>query len=81
MGIGLGIQNAGQNNGTDFALGTKGRKYDINYYSLFGTVDVGLLQLSGGYIFYSREVYDAEYGRPAGKGFFVRLELAYPFKV
>jgi hypothetical protein len=80
LGLGLGIQNAGQNNGTDFVLGEKGKKYDMNYYSVFGTVDAGLLKLSGGYIFYSREVYDAEYSRPGGKGFFIKLELACPFK-
>jgi hypothetical protein len=70
LGVGLGVQNAGQNDGTDFSLGKKGKKYDINYYSVFGIVDAGLLQLSGGYIFYGREVYDAEYSRPTGNGFF-----------
>jgi hypothetical protein len=81
LGIGMGIQNVGQNNGADFALGEKDKKYDINYYSVFGIVDAGLFKLSGGYIFYSREVYDADYSRPTGKGFFIKLEMLYPFKL
>ena len=81
LGIGLGIQNAGQNDGADFALGEKGKKYDMNYYSAFGVVDAGLLKVSAGYIFYSREVFDAAYSKPAGTGFFIRLELVYPFKL
>jgi hypothetical protein len=81
LGIGLGIQNAGQNNGADFALGEKDKKYDINYYSVFGIVDAGVLKLSGGYIFYSREVHDAAYSRPTGKGFFIKAEMLYPFKL
>jgi hypothetical protein len=81
LGAGLGIQNVGQNNGTDFVLGEKDKKYDMNYYSAFGIVDAGFIKLSGGYIFYSREVYDADYSRPTGKGFFVRLEMLYQFKL
>jgi hypothetical protein len=69
LGIGLGLQNVGQNDGTDFILGEKPKKYDMNYYSIFGILDAGLLKISGGYIFYSREVYDADYSRSAGKGF------------
>lgn len=81
LGIGLGLQNVGQNDGTDFILGEKGKKYDINYYSVFGIVDAGLLKLSGGYIFYSREVYDANYIRSTGNGFFVKVEALYQFKL
>jgi hypothetical protein len=81
LGIGIGVQNTGQNNGTDFILGEKNKKYDINYYSVFGVVDAGLLKISGGYIFYGREVYDAVYSRPTGGGFFVKVEALYQFKL
>ena len=81
LGVGLGVQNTGQNDGTDFVLGEKGKKYDINYYSVFGIVDAGLLKLSGGYIFYGREVYDADYSRLTGNGFFVKVEMLYQFKL
>lgn len=79
LGIGLGVQNVGQNDGADFTLGEKDKKYDMNYYSVFGVVDAGLLKLSGGYIFYSREVYDANYSRPTGNGFFLKVEMLYQF--
>jgi hypothetical protein len=81
LGIGLGIQNIGQNDGSDFVLGEKDKKYYMNYYSVFGVVDAGLLKVSGGYIFYGREVYDADYVRQTDKGFFVKVELVYQFKV
>lgn len=81
LGIGLGVQNIGQNDGTDFALGEKPKKYDINYYSVFGIVDAGLLKISGGYIFYGREVYNADYSRPVGNGFFIKVEMLYQFKL
>jgi hypothetical protein len=35
----------------------------------------------GGYIFYSREVYDANYSRPTGIGFFIKVEMLYQFKL
>ncbi|MDR0760237.1 MAG: hypothetical protein LBF74_09040 [Treponema sp.] len=79
LGIGLGVQNAGQNDGTDFVLGKKDRKYDMNYYSVFGVVDAGLVKISGGYIPYSREVYDKDYSKPTGRGFFVKVEMLYQF--
>jgi hypothetical protein len=79
LGIGLGIQNAGQNDGTDFILGEKPRKYDMNYYSVFGILDAGLLKVSGGYIFYSREVYDANNNKPTGKGWFISVQALYQF--
>jgi hypothetical protein len=79
LGFGLGVQNVGQNDGTDFMLGEKPKKYDMNYYSVFGILDAGLLKLSGGYIFYSREVYDANYSRPTGKGWFISVQALYQF--
>jgi hypothetical protein len=81
LGIGLGIQNTGQNDGTDFILAEQDKKYDINYYSVFGIVDAGLIKLSGGYIFYSREVYGTDYSRPTGNGFFIKVEMLYQFKL
>ena len=81
LGIGFGIQNAGQNDGTDFALGEKPKKYDMNYYSAFGILDTGFFKISSGYIFYSREVYNADYSISASKGFFIKVEMLYQFKL
>jgi hypothetical protein len=81
LGIGLGIQNTGQNDGTDFVLGEKDKKYNMNYYSAFGVLDTGLIKLSGGYIFYGREVYGEDYRRSTGKGFFIKVEMLYQFKL
>ena len=79
LGAGIGVQNAGQNDGTDFMLGEKGRKYDVNHYSLFGILDAGLLKISGGYVFYSREVFDSDKIRAAGTGWFFSIQGLYQF--
>jgi hypothetical protein len=81
LGIGLGIQNTGQNDGADFSLGEKDKKYDMNYYSSFGILDAGFIKLSGGYIFYGREVYGEDHHRSTGKGFFIKVEMLYQFKM
>ncbi|MDR2479244.1 MAG: hypothetical protein LBD48_08025 [Treponema sp.] len=74
-GIGLGIQNSGM----DFALGEKGKVYDMNHYSVFGILDASFFKLSGGFIFYSRERYDAVSGSTTGNGFFIQAALLYQF--
>jgi hypothetical protein len=80
LGAGAGVQNAGQNSGVDFVLAEKNKKYDLNHYSVFAVIDAGFLKLSGGYIFYSREVYGGNYSLQSGNGFFVKAELLYQFK-
>jgi hypothetical protein len=74
-GIGLGIKNSG----IDFTLSEKGKFYDMNYYSVFGVLDASLLTISGGYIFYSRELYEINNNKPTGKGWFISVQALYQF--
>ncbi|MDR3238123.1 MAG: hypothetical protein LBT84_06445 [Spirochaetia bacterium] len=83
-GIGIGIKNSGPS-GPDglgarsFSLGEKNKIYDMNYYSVFGVLDVSFFKISGGYIFYSRERYDTNTMKETGKGFFVSTQVLYKF--
>ncbi len=79
LGAGIGVQNTGQNDGTDFMLSEKGKKYDMNHYSVFGILDAGLLKISGGYIFYGREVFDSSIVKSTGKGWFISVQGLYQF--
>jgi hypothetical protein len=74
-GAGLGIKNSG----IDFTLSEKGKFYDMNYYSVFGILDASLLTISGGYIFYSRELYETNNSKPTGKGWFISVQALYQF--
>jgi hypothetical protein len=74
-GVGLGIKN----DGIDFALGEKGKKYDINNYSIFGILDASFIKISSGYIFYNRVLYDKSHTSNDNRGFFVKVELLYKF--
>jgi hypothetical protein len=74
-GAGLGIKNSG----LDFTLSEKGKFYDPHYYSVFGVIDASLLTINGGYIFYSRELYETNKGRPTGKGWFLSVQALYQF--
>jgi hypothetical protein len=74
-GIGVGIKNSGE----DFKLSEKGKTYEMGYYSVFGTIDLSFLELSGGYIFNSRERYGNNAARPLGSGYFIGVQLAWQF--
>jgi len=74
-GAGIGIKNSG----LDFTLNEKGNYYNTHYYSLFGILDAGLLKVSGGYIFYSREFYGNSNVKLTGKGWFIGAQILYQF--
>jgi hypothetical protein len=74
-GIGVGIKNGG----LDFTLCEKWKYYDTHYYSVFGILDASLLKISGGYIFYSREFYEADNSKPAGRGWFISAQVLWQF--
>jgi hypothetical protein len=74
-GVGLGIKNSGE----DFKLSEKGKTYEMAYYSVFGTIDLSFLELSGGYIFNSRERYGNNAAQPLGNGYFIHVQLAWQF--
>ncbi|MDR0718324.1 MAG: hypothetical protein LBF78_01710 [Treponema sp.] len=74
-GIGAGIKNDSIN----FDLGEKDRMYDMGYYSVFGTIDVSFLEISGGYIFRSWELYDGTTEQSSGNGYFISARLTYRF--
>jgi hypothetical protein len=74
-GVGAGIEKKNIN----FDLGEKDRMYDMGYYSVFGTIDVSFLEISGGYNFRSWELYDGKTERSPGNGYFISTRLTYQF--
>jgi hypothetical protein len=74
-GVGLGVKNSGE----DFKPGEKGKIYEMGYYSVFGIIDLSFLELSGGYIFSSRERYGNNPAQSLGNGYFISLQLAWQF--
>jgi len=74
-GLGLGIKH----DGIGFATNDRDKWYDINYYALYGKLDLTFLQLSGGYAFNGIEIYDLTRKENAGGGFFISAQLAYRF--
>jgi len=75
MGAGIGIKNGG----LDFTLGEEGKFYNTHHYSVFGIFDAGLLKVSGGYIFYSREFYGDNSFKPTGRGWYISAQILYQF--
>ncbi|GHV85109.1 hypothetical protein AGMMS50230_07170 [Spirochaetia bacterium] len=74
-GVGVGVKNSGE----DFKLSEKGKTYEIGSYSVFGVIDLSFLEISGGYIFNSRERYDNNKAQSLGSGYFVSARLAWQF--
>jgi hypothetical protein len=74
-GIGIGANS----NSACFDFGEKDKSYELQYFSLYGKLDLSFLNLCGGYAFGGRELYDGETTRGAGDGFFVSIQLAYRF--
>ena len=75
MGAGVGIKNSG----LDFTLSEEGKFYNTHHYSVFGIFDAGLLKVSGGYIFYSREFYGDNNFKPTGRGWYISAQILYQF--
>jgi len=74
-GLGFGIKR----DAIGFTTDNRDKRYDINYYALYGKLDLAFLQLSGGYAFSGIEIYDLTKKENAGRGFFVSVQLAYRF--
>jgi hypothetical protein len=74
-GLGLGIKNLSE----DFMLSEKGNTYEMAYYSVYGIIDLSFLQVSGGYIFNSRERYNNNPAQSLGNGYFISVQLAWQF--
>jgi hypothetical protein len=80
-GLGVGIKNSG----LCFDFGEKNKSYELQYYSLYGTLDLSFVRISGGYSFKGRETLDSgssgsfDKVRALGSGYFVSVQLAHGF--
>src|SRR6056297_68791 len=74
-GISAGIKNEGYS----FAAEGKDEPVEVNYYSVFGTLDITLLKCTGGYVFDSRERYNGNDSSTLGRGYFLSFEGMYQF--
>jgi hypothetical protein len=74
-----------KNTGLCFDFGEKNKSYELQYYSLYGTLDVSFVQLSGGYCFRGREILDSANSgafdnvRTLDDGYFVSVQLTHSF--
>ena len=55
------------------------KAYEIYSHALFGILDLSFLQISGGYIYSSFELFDRDIKRNTGSGFFVSVMAGYQF--
>jgi hypothetical protein len=76
LGIGLGIRN--DSFGFDLT-GSNKDTFESQYTSIFATVDATALQISAGYIFDSRELYNDTMIRNTGQVFFISVQAMYRF--
>jgi hypothetical protein len=74
-GISLGVKN----NNYGFDLEDKDESLEIHYYSLFSSLDLTLLKITGGYAFEGREMYREEYKNDLGDGYFLTVQGMYQF--
>jgi hypothetical protein len=74
-GIGIGANS----NSAYFNFGGKDKTYELQYFSMYGKLDLSFFNICGGYTFGGRELYDEETTKGAGGGFFVSIQLAYQF--
>ncbi|MCA1754850.1 MAG: hypothetical protein LC641_09185 [Spirochaeta sp.] len=73
-GVAVGIKSEAY----EFALEAKDESLELHSYALFGTVDLTLLKLSGGYAFDSRVRYRESVTESAGEGWFISVSALYP---
>ncbi len=59
--------------------GTAGETYSLGWKALYGTLDLSLLELTGGYLMEGREYASDGAVEDLGRGFFWNLQLAYAF--
>lgn len=78
IGLSVGFKN---DNYGAFHLEDKEEKESIetHYYSLFATVDVSVLKISGGYAFGGRSLYRETIKENIGEGFFISVQCMYSF--
>jgi hypothetical protein len=74
-GLGLGFKN----NGIGFLFGEKDKSYETNYYASYIIMDLSFLQISGGYAFCGRELFNNTIQNDIGNGFFISAQLAWRF--
>jgi hypothetical protein len=74
-GIGIGVNS----NSAYFHFGEEDKSYELQYFSVYGKLDISFLNICGGYAFGGRELYDEEITKGAGDGYFVSVRLAYRF--
>jgi hypothetical protein len=75
-GIGLGFKNATMY----FSLASgQGKTFEQQYTSIFGMVDISIVQLKAGYILDSRTFYDRTEKRNSGTGYFISVLGKYRF--
>ena len=75
-GVSVGIKS----DAFEFARETKDESLELHYYALFGTLDLTLLKLSGGYAFDSRLRYRERVSESAGDGWFISVSALYPMQ-
>ena len=73
-GVAVGIKS----DAYEFARETNDESVELHYYALFGTLDLTLLTLSGGYAFDSRVRYRERVSESAGDGWFISVSALYP---
>jgi len=75
MGIGIGVNN----NGFGFTLSEKEKRYDVDYFSVYGIFDMSFIKINGGYLMNGREIFDTENIKKTGNGFFINIFLGWQF--
>jgi len=83
-GIGAGFKNSGLGTGIlngsySYNSWEKGKTYELNYYSIYGVLDLSVLKISSGYSFAGREIYDKDNIKKIGNGFFINATLLWQF--
>lgn len=73
-GVAVGIRS----DAFEFAREAEDESLELHYYALFGTLDLTLLTLSGGYAFDSRIRYRESTSTSAGGGWFISASALYP---
>lgn len=74
-GVSLGVKN----DALSYTVGGSGEEYELQYYALFGEVDLGVLTVAGGYAFDGRERQGDDTVQQIGDGFFLSVRGLYMF--
>jgi len=76
-GIGAGIKHDMKS----FVLFHNAAVFELQQTSVFGTIDISILKIQGGWIFNSDYLIDGEKRGSPGKGFFVSAQGIIPIKI